>query len=65
MQELAMAIAIFSMFISFFFLVLSEDCAELLNAGVRKTGVYTLIDRSWIIPFYCDQDYKGGGMVIS
>lgn len=38
-----------------------RDCAELLNAGIRNTGVHTIVDKNWELPVYCDQDYMGGG----
>ena len=38
-----------------------RDCAELLNAGIRNTGVHTIVDKNWVLPVYCDQDYMGGG----
>lgn len=37
------------------------DCDQLLNAGIRKTGVHIISDKNWLLPFYCDQDYMGGG----
>lgn len=38
-----------------------KNCDQLLNAGIRKTGVHIITDRNWLLPFYCDQDYMGGG----
>ena len=48
-------------FVHVFFLVPYKDCVELLNAGIRNTGVHIILDKSWALPTYCDQDYMGGG----
>ncbi|KAL9962276.1 hypothetical protein ACROYT_G031363 [Oculina patagonica] len=42
-----------------------SSCLELLNAGIRKTGVHTILDKDRALPSYCDQDYMGGGNVLS
>ena len=33
-----------------------RDCAELLNAGIRKAGVHSIRDKNWILPVYSDQE---------
>ncbi|XP_068735953.1 uncharacterized protein [Montipora capricornis] len=41
-----------------------KDCVELLNAGIQNTGVHFILDKSWALPTYCDQDYMGGGWLM-
>ena len=39
-----------------------KSCAELLDAGFTKDGVYQILsDQSEVIDIYCDQSSWGGG----
>ena len=46
----------------FVFSLAYKSCAELLNAGFTKDGVYQILsDQSEVIDIYCDQSSWGGG----
>ena len=46
----------------FAFSLAYKSCAELLNAGFTKDGVYQILsDQSEVIDIYCDQSSWGGG----
>ena len=46
----------------FLFSLAYKSCAELLDAGFTKDGVYQILsDQSEVIDIYCDQSSWGGG----
>ena len=46
----------------FVFSLAYKSCAELLNSGFTKDGVYQILsDQSEVIDIYCDQSSWGGG----
>lgn len=38
-----------------------KSCAELHDAGFRKSGIYMIKYKNSVFNVYCDQDYKKGG----
>ncbi|KAL9965637.1 hypothetical protein ACROYT_G029467 [Oculina patagonica] len=38
-----------------------KSCAELFDAGVRKSGIYLIKDQNSELRVYCDQEYNNGG----
>ena len=38
-----------------------KSCAELLNDGFTKNGVYQIQSQGKVIDVYCDQSSRGGG----